>query len=152
MCLVKPASSRSRLHWNSRSARLPASIACRSQFSRLHELGYQIHIDDFGTGFSSLSYLHELSVDAIKTDRTFTRTSGTDAVTASILPQILSMAESVGVGVIVEGVETESQLNFLESTGKPMCAQGWYFGRPVAAPGLLAIHAEANSPVEVGIL
>ena len=133
--------------------RSTAGIDClQSAIRRLHTLGYQIHIDDFGTGFSSLSYLHELSVDAIKIDRTFTRTSGTDAVTASILPQILSMAKSVGVGVIVEGVETEAQLNFLESTGKPMCAQGWYFGRPVAAPRLLAIHEESKTPEEVAIL
>jgi sensor c-di-GMP phosphodiesterase-like protein len=133
--------------------RSTTGIDClQSAIQHLHKQGYQIHIDDFGTGFSSLSYLHELSVDAIKIDRTFTRTSGTDAVTASILPQILSMAESVGVGVIVEGVETEAQLNFLESTGKSMCAQGWYFGRPVAAPGLLAIYVPSNSPAEVGIL
>jgi sensor c-di-GMP phosphodiesterase-like protein len=132
--------------------RSTGGIAClQSAILRLHIHGYQIHIDDFGTGFSSLSYLHELAVDAIKIDRGFTRTSGTDAVTACILPQILSMAESVKVGVIVEGVETESQLNFLESTGKPMRAQGWYFGRPVAAPTLISIHAEANAATEIGV-
>lgn len=133
--------------------RSTADIAgLQSAILRLHTHGYQIHIDDFGTGFSSLSYLHELAVDAIKIDRAFTKTSGTDAVTASILPQILSMAESFNVGVIVEGVETESQLDFLESTGKPMRAQGWYFGRPVAALGLLGIHQKANSPEEAAIL
>jgi sensor c-di-GMP phosphodiesterase-like protein len=117
----------------------------RAAIQRLHEHGYKIHIDDFGTGYSSLSYLHELDVDAIKIDRAFTRTSGTDAVTASILPQILSMAESWKVEVIVEGVETEAQLEFLEAAGKPMRAQGWYFSRPVPAIDLHAFHLEAKS-------
>ncbi|HEX4309589.1 MAG TPA: EAL domain-containing protein [Acidobacteriaceae bacterium] len=103
---------------------------------RLHHEGYQIHIDDFGTGFSSLAYLHELAVDAIKVDRTFTRTIGTDAVTASILPQILSLAESLQLEVIVEGVETEAQAEYLIATGKRMQAQGWCFGKPVTASQL----------------
>ena len=123
----------------------------RDAIERLHAGGYQIHIDDFGTGFSSLSYLHELAVDAIKIDRSFTRTSGTEAVTGCILPLILSMAEAVGVGVIVEGVETEAQLDFLNSTGKSMCAQGWYFGRPVAATALRTLYEQANTPAEVEV-
>jgi sensor c-di-GMP phosphodiesterase-like protein len=103
---------------------------------RLHDCGYKVHIDDFGTRFSSLFYLHELEVDAIKIDRAFTRTLGTDAVTASILPQILSMAESLALEVIVEGVETECQAGYLESTGKALRAQGWFFARPLAASAL----------------
>ena len=108
----------------------------REAVLRLHHEGYQVHIDDFGTGFSSLAYLHELAVDAIKIDRTFTRTIGTDAVTASILPQILALAESMQVEVIVEGVETEEQAEYLIATGKVMQAQGWCFGKPVAARDL----------------
>lgn len=103
---------------------------------RLHMEGYQVHIDDFGTGFSSLAYLHELAVDAVKIDRTFTRTIGTDAVTVSILPQILALAESLHLEVIVEGVETEEQAAYLVATGKTMQAQGWCFGRPVRAVDL----------------
>lgn len=103
---------------------------------RLHMEGYQVHIDDFGTGYSSLAYLHELAVNAIKIDRTFTRTIGTEAVTVSILPQILALAESLHVEVIVEGVETEEQAAYLIQTGKVMQAQGWYFGRPVCAADL----------------
>ena len=60
---------------------------------RLRSLGHRIYIDDFGTGYSTLAYLHELEVDAIKVDRSFTRTIETGAVTASILPQILSMVD-----------------------------------------------------------
>jgi sensor c-di-GMP phosphodiesterase-like protein len=115
---------------------------------RLHHEGYQVHIDDFGTGFSSLAYLHELAVDAIKIDRTFTRTMGTEAVTASILPQILSLAESLQLEVIVEGVETEAQAEFLIGTGKRMQAQGWCFGKPVMASQLPKYREQAHSSPE----
>ena len=74
---------------------------------RLRNFDYQVHIDDFGTGFSSLSYLDRLAVNAIKIDRSFTRTIGTDAVTAPVLPQVLALAESLNIEVIVEGVETK---------------------------------------------
>jgi sensor c-di-GMP phosphodiesterase-like protein len=102
----------------------------REAVLRLHLEGYQVHIDDFGAGYSSLAYLHELAVDAIKIDRAFTRTIGTDAITASILPQILALAESIHVEVIVEGVETEEQAAYLSATGRVMQVQGWYYGKP----------------------
>ncbi len=108
----------------------------REAVLRLHMEGYQVHIDDFGTGYSSLSYLHELAVDAIKIDRAFTRTIGTDAVTASILPQILALAVSLHVEVIVEGVETEEQAAYLMASGGVMQVQGWYYGKPVEADEL----------------
>uniref|UniRef100_E6PXB2 cyclic-guanylate-specific phosphodiesterase n=1 Tax=mine drainage metagenome TaxID=410659 RepID=E6PXB2_9ZZZZ len=103
----------------------------RSAIHELHQHGYKVHIDDFGTGFSSLSYLHELAVDAIKVDRSFTRTAGTEAVTAVILPQILSIAQSLGLEVIVEGVETDNQVQFLRNADRSLRAQGWLFGRPM---------------------
>ena len=108
----------------------------REAVLRLHMEGYQVHIDDFGTGYSSLAYLHELAVDAIKIDRAFTRTIGTDAVTASILPQILALAISLHVEVIVEGVETDEQASYLLATGNVMQVQGWYYGKPVEATEL----------------
>jgi sensor c-di-GMP phosphodiesterase-like protein len=117
----------------------------RDAVERLHRKGYQVHIDDFGTGFSSLAYLHELDVDAIKVDRTFTQTIGTDAVTASILPQILALAESMQVEVIVEGVETEEQASYLISTGRRMQVQGWCFGKPVIASELPKYREQMQS-------
>lgn len=108
---------------------------------RLRSLGYRMHIDDFGTGFSSLSYLHELSVDAIKVDRAFTNTIGTEAVTASVLPLILDMAVSLRAQVIVEGIETEAQIHYLAARGEPLLAQGWYFGKPVPAATLCELAA-----------
>jgi sensor c-di-GMP phosphodiesterase-like protein len=111
-------------------------VVARSAIRRLREAGYKVLIDDFGTGFSSLSYIDQLAVNAIKIDRSFTRTVGTDAVTAPLLPQMIAMAESLGVEVIVEGVETEVQKKFLSANEKSLRLQGWYFSEPLSADGL----------------
>jgi sensor c-di-GMP phosphodiesterase-like protein len=100
---------------------------------QLRQRGHSVRIDDFGTGYSSLSYLHELSVDAIKIDKSFTQAIGTEAVTETTLPLILAMARKIGLDVIVEGIETEAQADYFMGAGQPVFAQGWYFGRPVAA-------------------
>ncbi len=100
---------------------------------QLRERGYGVHIDDFGTGYSSLSYLHALSVDAIKIDKTFTQAIGTEAVTVSIIPQILAMAAGLKLGVTVEGIETAEQANYFAAYDQRLLAQGWFFGRPVPA-------------------
>ena len=99
----------------------------------MRRAGHSVHIDDFGTGYSSLSYLHDLSVDAIKIDRSFTRTIGTEAVTVGILPQILSMAQTLNLRVIVEGIETPEQASYFAASEGEVLGQGWLFGRPVAA-------------------
>jgi sensor c-di-GMP phosphodiesterase-like protein len=98
---------------------------------RLRQRGHYVHIDDFGTGYSSLAYLHDLSVDAIKIDKAFTKAIGTDAVTVSILPQILTMASTLGLRVVVEGIETPEQARYFAKANQSIYAQGWLFGRPV---------------------
>ena len=110
----------------------------------LRKQGHSIHIDDFGTGYSSLSYLHDLSVDAIKIDRSFTRAIGTEAVTVAILPQILALAAALKLQVIVEGIETKQQSDYFVDAGQPILAQGWFFGRPVAAEAFHRLMAEAD--------
>jgi sensor c-di-GMP phosphodiesterase-like protein len=99
---------------------------------RLHQKGHRVHIDDFGTGYSSLSYLQDLAIDAIKIDRSFTRSIGTDAVTVAILPQILAMAAALDLQVIAEGVETGEQAHYFAQAGDIILAQGWLFGRAVS--------------------
>jgi sensor c-di-GMP phosphodiesterase-like protein len=101
--------------------------------SHLRRQGHSIHIDDFGTGYSSLSYLHDLSVDTIKIDKIFTRSVGTQAVTAGILPQILAMAETLNLQVIVEGIETSEQAEYFAKQARPILGQGWLFGRAVTS-------------------
>jgi len=100
---------------------------------RLRKRGHVVHIDDFGTGYSSLAYLHDLAVDAIKIDKAFTRAIGTEAVTISILPQILNMADVLKLRVVVEGIETTEQATYFAAASPTIYAQGWLFGRPVPA-------------------
>ena len=108
----------------------------------LRQRGHSVHVDDFGTGYSSLAYLHELSVDAIKIDKSFTRSIGTEAVTLAILPQILAMAGVLNLEVIVEGIETSLQASYFAVFGERILAQGWLFGRPVAAAAFHRLLAE----------
>jgi sensor c-di-GMP phosphodiesterase-like protein len=108
----------------------------RDAIAHLKSLGHSVYIDDFGTGYSSLAYLHDLSVDAIKIDRAFTATVGTQAVTASVVPQILEMASQLDLTVVVEGIETEEQAEYFRAAGRGIMGQGWLFGKPVSAEQL----------------
>jgi sensor c-di-GMP phosphodiesterase-like protein len=110
--------------------------AANAMIHRLRKAGYKIYIDDFGTGFSSLSYLSDLSVDAIKLDKSFTGAVNTGAVRARLVPPILEMAKDIGVPVIVEGVETDCQADYFRNYGVA-CMQGWLFGQPVEAAELV---------------
>ncbi|MGM0701325.1 MAG: EAL domain-containing protein [Pseudomonadota bacterium] len=96
----------------------------------LREQGIKIAIDDFGTGFSSLSYLKQLPIDKIKIDRSFIREVISDHRDAAIVKGIISMASSLPVKVVAEGVETQAQYAFLR---KQQCDvfQGYYFARPM---------------------
>lgn len=108
----------------------------------LRQQGHKVHIDDFGTGYSSLAYLHDLSVDGIKIDRAFTMAIGTEAVTLSIIPQILSMAAALNLQVTVEGIETPEQADYFTASKETILAQGWLFGRPVPAEAFHQLLAE----------
>jgi sensor c-di-GMP phosphodiesterase-like protein len=107
--------------------------------SRLRARGHQFYIDDFGTGYSSLSYLNELAVDAIKIDRAFTDAIGTDSLTAVIVPQILAMANTLHLKVVVEGVERKEQSDYFANLDQKILAQGWHFGEPVPIKELLML-------------
>jgi diguanylate cyclase (GGDEF)-like protein/PAS domain S-box-containing protein len=100
---------------------------------RLKELGVKIAIDDFGTGHSSLSYLTRLPVDVLKIDRSFVTGLPDNRNDASIAKAIITMAHSLFLKVIAEGVEDERQLEFL-SDNECDEVQGYLLSRPVAAP------------------
>jgi EAL domain-containing protein (putative c-di-GMP-specific phosphodiesterase class I) len=98
----------------------------------LKKLGVVIAIDDFGAGYSSLSYLQQLPVDRLKVDRTFTRSLHPGDEGASVVKAIIEMAHALGIRVTAEGIETARQLNILRELGCD-CAQGFYLSHPVPA-------------------
>jgi sensor c-di-GMP phosphodiesterase-like protein len=97
----------------------------------LRRMGHSIHIDDFGTGYSNLDKLLYLFADTIKIDKAFTGVIGTESVAVAILPQILAMAKSLNLEVIVEGVETDHQADYFTPDPPQVYGQGWLYGRPV---------------------
>lgn len=103
-----------------------------AEVARLDAMGCQISLDDFGTGFSSLTYLRQLPVSTLKLDRSFVRDVGQDRESTTIVSAILGLASGLDIDVIAEGVETEQQATFLASMG---CSkgQGYLFGQPEAA-------------------
>ena len=96
----------------------------------LRERGIQVAVDDFGTGYSSLSYLHKFPVDALKIDQSFVRQISNAGDNKHIVTAVISMARSLKLRVIAEGVETLDELSFLRAH---QCdeAQGYFFSRPV---------------------
>jgi diguanylate cyclase (GGDEF)-like protein/PAS domain S-box-containing protein len=104
----------------------------RAELRELHELGVRIAIDDFGTGFSSLGQLRRFPVDMIKVDRSFIQGVEHDAKDAAIAANLVSLAHSLGLIAIAEGIESNGQLTSMRELDCDL-AQGYLFARPVPA-------------------
>ena len=98
--------------------------------SSLHKMGINISIDDFGIGYSSLSYIQQFNVDRLKVDKSFIQQAPDNENSVSIIRAILAMGHSLGLSLIAEGVETEEQYRFVVDAGFDEL-QGYYFSRPL---------------------
>ena len=114
------------------SALVGSGTSERHDLQELHELGLPLVIDDFGTGFSPLSYLRDLPVSAIKIDRSFVCGLGVRADCERITEALIALGHGMGLDVIAEGVETREQADWLEAHKCPH-AQGYLYGRPAPA-------------------
>jgi diguanylate cyclase (GGDEF)-like protein/PAS domain S-box-containing protein len=121
------------------------SLDVMARLDAIHARGITLALDDFGTGYSSLSYLHRFPIQTLKIDRSFVNGMGDDPERTSILTAIVSLAAGLGLDLVAEGIEHESQARQLEAM---QCdyGQGFHLGRPMPADALDAlIDAAATS-------
>ena len=113
------------------SSYVEASELVEKLVNKLHENGFMILMDDFGSGYSSLNMLSALKIDAIKLDMNFLRFEGKDYEKAiHVLESVINMAKVIGLPIIVEGVEKKDHVDFIESLGCRYI-QGYYFYKPM---------------------
>ena len=114
------------------SASAGDSQKIREDIRRLRRMGFVVMMDDFGSGYSSLNMLHDMDMDVIKVDAMFLRyRRRTENRAIHILETVISMAKTLGTPIIVEGVESKEQVDFLASTGCRYM-QGYYFYKPMS--------------------
>jgi diguanylate cyclase (GGDEF)-like protein len=117
--------------------------------NRLVAAGVRIAIDDFGVGYSSLSYLADLPIGMIKLDRSFLRDVAVDPRSRSLARSIVALAKGLALDVVAEGVETDDQLRFVRSAGC-LSAQGYWFSKPLPLHEF-ALFLNERAPVAVAI-
>jgi len=115
---------------------------CIKVMKKIKKLGIRFAIDDFGTGYSSMSYLKKFPIDTLKIDKAFIDYCDTNTEDAAICIAIISLAKSLHLKLVAEGVETESQLHFLKEM-KCDLYQGYLFSRPLSALEISSLLRES---------
>jgi EAL domain-containing protein (putative c-di-GMP-specific phosphodiesterase class I) len=115
---------------------------------RLRDRGIRVAIDDFGSGYSALSYLRQLPIDEVKLDRQFIASVTSDARAAAVVRAVIDLTHDLGMTVVAEGVEDGGTATWLREHGCDV-GQGYYFGRPVHADKVLALADVAPDPLGV---
>jgi len=110
----------------------------------LREMGVKTALDDFGTGYSSLSYLHRLPLDKIKIDRSFVQRIDRDDNERQLLRAMTRLGKDLGFEIVVEGIETEAQLQVLREIGGVDLVQGYVFGMPMDCNSIPAFMTEVT--------
>lgn len=117
--------------------------SARLTLAKARELGHSTAIDDFGTGYSSLQYLQGLPMDALKIDKAFVSTIGTDSVSGTVIGHIIDMAKSLNLFIVAEGVERQEQVDYLVSRGVDF-AQGWLYSKALSINEFLAFYHKTS--------
>jgi len=117
---------------------MQTSHSALSALAELRTIGVHIGLDDFGTGFSALSYLQAFPLDFLKIDRSFVERIATDSGSAAITSAVIELAHALGLMAVAEGVETPEQLAMLRSFGCER-AQGFLFSAALPAAGLAGL-------------
>ncbi|MGM9321865.1 sensor domain-containing protein [Deinococcus aquaticus] len=124
---------------------VPQPQQASERLRQLRELGVRLSIDDFGTGFSSLSYLKLFPVDMLKIDRAFVRDVTTDRSDVAIVEAVIGIGQALNIQVLAEGIETQQQVQTLLDLGCPDM-QGYHFARPMPADQIQAWIARWSGP------
>jgi diguanylate cyclase (GGDEF)-like protein/PAS domain S-box-containing protein len=131
------------------SALLQDTKRIRADLHQLNELGVKISLDDFGTAYSSLSYLHSFPLHKVKIDQSFLRDLGGDERRVTLLRGITRLSAQLGLRVVVEGVETQEQLELLAAEDSVDEVQGYLLGRPMPAADIRKLlYASYVAPPE----
>ena len=130
------------------SNRDPCGHRARECLLQLKNIGLRISIDDFGTGHSCLNYLRKFPIDVLKIDKSFVNDLDSDEDSAIIVEAIISLARSLKLDTVAEGVESSHQLEFLIEHGCNV-AQGYLFGKPIDRKNIVPLLEDlADSEID----
>jgi len=119
-------------------------VNAQATLDELRLLGGKFYLDDFGTGYSSLSYLKRLPLDGLKIDRSFIRDLENDSDSQAIAAAIVSLAKTLNLAIVAEGVETMDQLHLLKTLSNEVIIQGYLASRPLPADAFADLLAQGG--------